>query len=128
MLLVRTKVLPSKIHGLGLFADQLIPKNTLIWKFLPSFDQRFTPEQIKSFPAIVQEYLATYSSFRRESELHLLCGDNCNWMNHSDNPNCQSKYEANEPEMPTYALRDIEPGEELIENYSDYEDQNKKIF
>ncbi|MBU1632269.1 MAG: hypothetical protein ABH824_07450 [Nanoarchaeota archaeon] len=30
MLFIKTKVLPSKIQGLGLFADEFIPKGTII--------------------------------------------------------------------------------------------------
>lgn len=38
MLLVKTKIGPSKISGIGLFADQFIKKGTTIWKFQHSID------------------------------------------------------------------------------------------
>lgn len=121
MLCVRTKVLPSNIHGLGLFADQFIPKGTLVWKFLPGFDHRFTHEQVLGFPEIVQRYLVRHSSYRDKSDRYLLCADEGNYFNHSDTPNVHSIEKSGEAEMPVYALRDIEQGEELTENYSEYE-------
>jgi len=33
MFLVKTYLDKSKIRGIGLFADEFIPKGTLIWKF-----------------------------------------------------------------------------------------------
>lgn len=120
MLCVKTKVLPSDIHGLGLFADEFIPKGTLIWKFLPGFDQRFTSEQVMAFPTIVHQYLARHASFRK-SNLYLLCADEGNYFNHSDNPNVHSLKKEGELEMPVYALRDIKAGEELTENYDEYD-------
>ncbi|HEY9586021.1 MAG TPA: hypothetical protein VJJ27_00060 [Candidatus Paceibacterota bacterium] len=50
MLLIKTKVKSSKIHGLGLFADQFIPEGTEIWRFTPGFDQKFTGEQLLALP------------------------------------------------------------------------------
>lgn len=121
MLYIKTKVLPSAIHGLGLFADEFIPKGTEIWKFLPGFDQRFTHEQVIKFPPIVQKYLARHASFRK-SDLYLLCADEGNYFNHSDVPNVHSIEKEGELEMPVYALRDIQPGEELIEDYGEYDE------
>lgn len=47
---VKTKIAPSKIHGIGLFADEFIPEDTIIWKFTKGFDLKFTKEQVKKFP------------------------------------------------------------------------------
>lgn len=129
MLCVKTKVLPSKIHGLGLVADEFIPKGTMVWKFLLGFDQRFTHEQVANFPEIVQRYLARHASFRR-SGLYLLCADEGNYFNHSDVPNVHSIEQEGEEEMSTYTLRDIQPGEELTENYGEYDktDDGKNLL
>jgi SET domain-containing protein len=83
MLFVKTKVLPSKIHGLGLFADEFIPKGTIIWKFTPGFDLKFTKEQIKSVPKQVQEYLETYCWLSKKSGKYCFSSDNGKYFNHS---------------------------------------------
>ena len=118
MLCVKTKVLPSNIHGLGLFVDEFTPKGTAIWKFLPGFDQRFTHEEVASFPEIVKEYLARHASYRKNN-LYLLCADEGNYFNHSDTPNVYSQEVPGEEEMVVYAARDIQIGEELTENYNE---------
>ena len=41
MLLIKASARPSKINGIGLFADQEIPKGTQIWKFNQQFDRIF---------------------------------------------------------------------------------------
>jgi len=66
MLLVKTKIKESKIHGIGLFADQFIPKGTEIWKFTSGFDQKFTREQILNFPDLLQVYIYKYCWRRKK--------------------------------------------------------------
>lgn len=61
MLFVKTKIAPSNIHGIGLFADQFISKGALVWKFTPGFDLKFTSEQILKFPDLLQLYIYKYS-------------------------------------------------------------------
>ncbi len=67
MMCIKTNVLPSKIHGLGLFADEFIPKGTIIWKFTQGFDLKFTKEQIKKFPKEVNTYLDIYTWLSKKS-------------------------------------------------------------
>ena len=116
---------PSKIHGLGLFADQFIPKGTVVWRFTEGFDQRLTREQISEFPELVQRYLARYASLSRKSGLYLLCADAGNYFNHSDSSNCRSEYRDGEAEVVTYAIQDIQPGEEMTGDYSTFEDPSR---
>ena len=67
MMCVKTKLGVSKTHGIGLFADEFIPKATIIWKFTPNFDLKFTKEQIKGFPKAVQNYLKDYMWLSKKS-------------------------------------------------------------
>ncbi len=39
MLLVKTKIGQSNISGIGVFADEFIPKGTVIWRYQEGFDQ-----------------------------------------------------------------------------------------
>lgn len=130
MLYIKTKVLPSKIQGLGLFADQFVPKGTLIWKFTPDFDQKFTKEQIFSFPESIQIYLAKYAWLSGKSNLYCLSADNGKYFNHSDNPNVRSEYKDSEEEVVTTAIKDIQSGEEITDNYSNFEnpENNENIL
>lgn len=123
MLLIKTKIRESKIHGIGLFADQFIPKGTEIWKFTPGFDQKFTREQILSFPDLLQIYIYKYSWRSKKSKLYIFSADNGKYFNHSDNPNALSEYRDNEEEVVTVATKDIEIGEEILDNYNSFDDE-----
>jgi hypothetical protein len=48
MLLVKTKIGPSAIQGIGLFADQFIAKGTHLWEFTPGLDVQITFTQLKT--------------------------------------------------------------------------------
>ncbi len=126
MLYVKTKVLPSKIQGLGLFADEFIKKGTIIWKFTPIFDLKFTEEQIKKFPKQVQEYLRVYAWLSKKSGKYCFSSDNGKYFNHSKNPNSLSAYYDNEEEVITKAIKDIQKGEEITDDYSTFEKDFKE--
>lgn len=128
MLFVKTKVLPSKIHELGLFADEFIHKGTIIWKFTPGFDLKFTKEQIKKFPKQVREYLETYCWLGKKSGKYCFSSDNGKYFNHSKNPNSSSAYYVDEEEVVTKAIRDIQKGEEITDDYSTFEKGFKKSW
>ncbi|MDQ5927697.1 MAG: uncharacterized protein QG633_135 [Patescibacteria group bacterium] len=121
MLLVKTKIKESQIHGVGLFADQYIPKGTEIWRFTPGFDQKFTREQILSFPDLLQIYICTYCWRSKKSKLYCFSADNGKYFNHSLSPNVLSEYRDDEEEVITIAVRDIEKGEEILDNYDSFE-------
>ena len=126
MLLVKTKVKNSQIHGLGLFADEFIPKGTVIWKFTSGFDLKFTKEQILSFPDLLQIFIYTYAWKSKKSELYCHAVDDGRFFNHSENPNSLAEYRDDEEESVNVALRDIQIGEEITDNYSSFEDETDK--
>ena len=109
------------IHGLGVFADETIPKGTLIWQFTPGFDQIFTKQQITGFPKLLRTYLDTYAWKNKKTGLYCFGADNAKYFNHADSPNTISQYEGNDQEVTTRASRDIAIGEELTSNYSEFE-------
>ena len=126
MLLVKTKVLLSPLHGYGLFADEFIPKGMEIWRFTPGFDQRFTREQILSWPDLLQIYIYKYCWRSKKSKLYCFSADDGKYFNHSEEPNVLSEYSDNEEEVVTRALRDIKSGEELTDNYNSFEDERSE--
>ena len=120
VLFVKTKIGPSKIHGIGLFADQFIPKGTLIWKFTPNFDQKISVKKINNFPKELQDYLKIYSWPGKEPGKYCLVFDEAKFFNHSKFPNTTSTLYENEEEIITLANRDILPDEEITGNYKEY--------
>jgi uncharacterized protein len=116
MLLVETRVAPSPIHGLGLFAVVAIPRGTPIWRFQPGFDRDFAPSEAAALPQITQAHLRWFSYVRPEDQHFVLSGDHACFMNHSAAPNTGVPRETHPP-VTTIALRDIAPGEELTCDY-----------
>jgi uncharacterized protein len=123
MLLVKTRVGPSAIHGTGLFADQLIEKGTIIWRFTPGIDARYAPEQVAGLPPAARDYLAVYSFPSQRPGLRVLCMGNANYFNHSNAPSALSAREDGEEEVVTRALRDIAPGEEITDDYRSFDSE-----
>ena len=61
MLLISTYVGPSAIEGLGVFADEFVPKGTLIWLYNPKFDILIGDTDLGVLPPHMQNYIARYS-------------------------------------------------------------------
>lgn len=113
MLKIKTKIRESNIHGTGLFADQFIPKGTITWKRDPEFDVGFPEDDVSRANELAKSYLLFYSYFDFTEEKFILCADNQKFINHSKkNLNINST-----PDM-DIAARDIQPGEELLCDYS----------
>ena len=122
MLLVKTKIGPSDIAGLGLFADQFIPKGLAVWKLMPGFDIVLTIEQIASLSEVAREQFVHYGHVDMFTGQHVLCADNARFLNHSDDPNiCCCMSPTPDDEDIDVAVRDIRKGEELTINYKEYD-------
>jgi SET domain-containing protein len=117
VLLVKSRLAPSPIHGIGVFAGEPIRAGTEVWRFTPGFDQRFALETFAAFPPSLQDFLAAYGWRSRKSGLLCYAADNARHFNHSDEPSCRSEYRDGEDEVVTVALRDIGMGEELTDDY-----------
>ncbi len=96
--------------GHGVVATRFIPKGTITWA-LDKLDRIFTPQQVEQMEKIYQEVLDKYT-YRNPQGNHVLCWDNARFINHSANATCITT--AYEFEI---AVRDIQPGEELTDDY-----------
>jgi SET domain-containing protein len=122
MLLVKTKLKESATHGVGLFADQLIPAGTVIWEFTPDFDLIYAEDKIKDMSEPARSTLLQYSYLSDKTNKYVLCADNARFMNHSDDPTAMSTYpEGGHPEGIEVAVTDIQPGEEITSNYRTFD-------
>lgn len=116
MLLVKTKLGMSGIHGIGLFADQFIGKDELLWRYDGRVDRKLTIEDIERLAPASREQVRRYSYREKFSGLYVLCGDDARFFNHASSPNCLDTEDGEEGL--TLAARDIQPGEELICDYA----------
>src|SRR3990172_6417462 len=86
MLLVKTVVKPSRIHGLGLFANQNIKKGEVIWIYNPLIDRRFDEKQLSRLPQHAKKFVIFYSYLNHKNQ-YVFPGDDARYVNHSDSPN-----------------------------------------
>lgn len=125
---VKTKLLESNIEGIGIFADEYIPKGTVIWKFTPGFDIKLTKKDIVHLPTEAIRFLDKYAYLSKKSKMYILPIDNGRFFNHSNTPNCNSIYSEDEEEVVTYAIKDIQIGEEITDDYRTFEESSDISF
>ena len=106
MLLVKTKLAASDIHGIGLFAAEFIREGTVVWESHPAVDIRLTAEQISALPGPCREQIRKYSYREKQTGLYVLCGDDARFFNHSARPNCVDIFRGEGQDL-TLAARDI---------------------
>jgi SET domain-containing protein len=113
MLLVKTYIGKSKIHGVGVFAGEPIRKGTKIWRFVEGFDRCYTPKQFARLPKPARDFLKSYG-YRVDGEI-LFTVDNDRHMNHSDKPNTYLRAGY------VVARRAIRKGEEITNDYREFD-------
>ena len=82
MLCVKTVLKQSLIHGIGLFADEDIPKGTIVWKFNDLIDLVLSEEQIDSLEEASKSQILNYS-FKTVNGYYVLVGDDNRFINFS---------------------------------------------
>lgn len=116
MLLVKTCLAPSDVHGIGLFAAEPIPKGTVIWRYDERIDRCFTRQELDALPELTREFVDTYGYPDGSGDgTFQLDGDNARFMNHSEQANTDSSGGDG-----TIATRDIAVGEEILSDYRQF--------
>ena len=109
MLLIKTYLDKSAIHGLGVFAGEFIRKGTKVWRFVPGFDRVWSPREFAKLPKQARAYIL-HHGYRVDGEILLTC-DHDHHMNHSFNSNtCWRSGHI-------VARRDIAKGDEITNDY-----------
>jgi len=113
MLLVKTYLDKSPIHGIGVFADETIRKDAKIWRFVYGFDRFYTRKRLAKLPKQAKDFIKLHG-YQWGKEI-LLSMDHDTFMNHSDNPNT---YFHN---VYVLARRTIRKGTEITNDYRAFE-------
>ena len=114
MLQVKTKLGSSKIHGIGVFANQNIKKGQVVWKFTSLLDRLIDLNIFEKMPKDMKLFVRTYGW--KWKNYWVLSGDNDRFLNYSTKPNVKDR-----PGLAdSIAARDINKGEELTCNYSKF--------
>lgn len=122
MLHVKTYLAQSKIDGLGLFTSVPIKKGELVWSFNPHFDKCIEDKDKCALPDHIQRYIERHGFKDIESGYWILDGGNDLYVNHSNTPNVIETGDIeNGVTRDLIAARDILAGEELTENYIEFD-------
>lgn len=113
MLLVKTYLDKSPIHGLGVFAGEFIPQGTKIWRFVEGFDRAYSPKQFAKLPKPARDFLKLYG-YRVDGEI-LFTADYDRHINHSDEPNTEMRGGY------VIARWDIPEGAEITNDYREFD-------
>lgn len=116
MLLVRTHIAPSSIHGLGVFASEPIPAGAQVWKFTPTFDLDLDPVLLDAQPPECRRVLLHYGYVDHQINRYILCCDDARFINHSTSPTLATIRDVDQHGIDV-AVRDIGVGEELTLDY-----------
>jgi uncharacterized protein len=112
MLLIRTRIGPSSIHGSGVFACEAALCGTAVWRFDPAFDRLISEAELTGMPVAFREYIDMYAYHSADlgGRLLLPC-DHAKFLNHSVHPNTKT--------LPfiSVANRLIEAGDEITCDY-----------
>lgn len=114
MLLVNARAGMSKIHGIGLIAQEFIPAGTRIWEFREGFDLKLTLEQVKALSPVSRAQVLWYAFRDIQNQVFVLSMDDDRFTNHADHPNTI------DVAFPTYAsiaTSGIEAGQEITWDY-----------
>jgi SET domain-containing protein len=109
----------SPIHGMGIFAKTRIPAGARIWEFDDSMQASRLPDLAALSPEEL-EYALLAGYLHQPSGRFIWYKDGMQYMNHADSPHANIGLNEWLPlqEDHCIALRDIEAGEELMEDYS----------
>ncbi|MDE2019457.1 MAG: SET domain-containing protein [Patescibacteria group bacterium] len=125
MLLINASVRPSSIHGLGLFANKAIPEGTRIWQYSPGLDAEIDPAHFEKLSQRGKDFILFYGFLSRKSGNYHLSYDNVRFINHAEQGNVTVDTSVDDVEYPLIAARDIQAGEELTQNYYDFDNNHQ---
>jgi len=108
------KVATNPQMGLGLFSKEFIKKGSIVWEYIEGVDVRISKEKFEELNEAQKEYVYKYCWLEDDGCYHSSC-DLTNFINHRYIPNLKVIDDI------MVAIQDIQPGEELFENYQEFD-------
>ncbi len=129
MTMVRIEIGRSGIHGLGCFAKEGIEAGQLVWRFDESFDLVLKKDIVEALSPGARENFLNYAFISKTTGDYILCSDDSKFTNHSSSPNvtCFVPEGCENNELECYATQDILPGEEITNDYRDFDAESDSI-
>lgn len=131
MYLVKVSVKNSQIEGKGVFADEDIAQGDIVWKFDPQHDLTISQEDFERLDKNMQSEIRKigYMSPTSNNWVYPPEDDPARFTNHSDSSNNLSVvFDRHISDEPIFIVnKDIEKGEELTNNYIEFDDAIKNV-
>lgn len=131
MILVKSRLDKSNIHGIGIFAKEFIAKGTIVWEFNEKFDLVLSKKEVDQLSPAAKEQFLNYAYVSKKTGKYILCSDDSRFFNHSLNANTKCEV----PESPDsnealvcLATRDIQAGEELTNDYREFDENPSDVI
>lgn len=119
MIHIKYALKPSEKHGVGLFADQNIAKGALIYTASPILDVNISQEQFNSLHESEKSEVRYWGFWDEANNVWHVDFDVSKFVNHSTEPTVTQDKSHNDAYL--IAARDITSGEELTQNYLEFE-------
>ena len=126
MYICKVKVLESPIEGNGVFTQEDIAKDTIVWIFKDGYDLSIAPAEYEVLPSDKQKELKKTGYLSPWTNVWIFPpkDDPAQYTNHSTDNNLTAVYDIKVSTEPYFvANRNIVNGEELTNNYHEF-DQN----
>ena len=129
MYIKKIKVDKSHINGKGVFADEEIQQNEIVWIFKNGYDVRKGDEEFQKLPESERQHLSHTAYFSPWSGMWVYApiGDAAEFTNHSATNNLSVKFDNEISSEPFFVTnRYINQGEELTNNYYEFDEITRK--
>ena len=121
---VLVNVQTSNIDGKGVFAQQDVQKDTIVWQYTADHDHAITQAEFDAKDQVEKEYLYRVAYLSPWSNLWVYPprGDPAEYTNHSPDNNLTVRFDEDVSTEPYFiANRNISTSEELTNNYHEFD-------
>ena len=119
MILIKYKLNKSKNHGIGLFTDEHLKKGQLVYTASPLLDVNISQEQFDSLNEKEKQEVKYWGFWDEPNRVWHVDFDVSRFINHSFEPTLTQ--DPNQIQAYLVTTRDVEAGEELTQNYLEFE-------
>lgn len=113
MFIIKTKLDKSSISGIGLFANQFVAKNEIVWQITSISVLKIDSEHYTKLSILEKNFIEEKDYYwLDENRCYMIPIDDSRFVNHSNDPNIIEKDDGY-----YVALHDIHPNEEITIDY-----------
>lgn len=128
MYVVPVEVKKSSIDGKGVFAKETIAQGSIVWQYTEGHDKKISVEDFAKLSDSTRELFKKVGYLSEQSGKWVMPPENdaaC-FTNHSINANTASVFNSQvSDELVFVATRDIKAGEEITNNYLEFDQDSK---